>query len=100
MELLTNPAFLALLGTIFGGIGLKIVESLLTRSKTQTDLAAQIRAELRVDVQSLRDEIKRLDAELDLWKSKYYQLLETLLEERKPKTVTTKTRKKPLVYEE
>ena len=76
MELLTNPAFLALVGTIFGGAGLKIIESLLNRSKTQTDIAAQIRSELRTDVQGLREEIRKVEAELDEWKKKYYDLLD------------------------
>lgn len=76
MELLTEPAFLALIGTVFGGVGLKIVESLLNRGKTQTDVAAQIRAELRTDVQALRDEIRKVETELDMWKAKYYALLD------------------------
>lgn len=76
MELLTNPAFLALMGTIFGGAGLKIVEGLLNKSKTQMDVAAQIRSELRTDVQGLRDEIRKVEAELDEWKKKYYDLLD------------------------
>jgi len=76
MELLTNPAFLALIGTIFGGAGLKIVENLLNKSKTQSDVAAQIRTELRTDVQALRDEIRKVETELDMWKAKYYDLLD------------------------
>lgn len=76
MEILTNPAFLALIGTIFGGAGLKIVEGMLNKSKTQSDVAAQIRTELRTDVQALRDEIRKVETELDMWKAKYYDLLD------------------------
>jgi len=75
-SLFSEPAFLALVGTIFGGAGLKMVESFLNRSKTQTDVAAQIRSELRTDVQALRDEIRKVEQELDMWKSKYYDLLD------------------------
>lgn len=74
--ILGNPALLALIGTIFGGAGLKLVEGLLNKSKTQTDVAAQIRAELRTDVQALRDEIRKVETELDEWKTKYYDLLD------------------------
>lgn len=76
MELLSNSAFLALIGTIFGGVGLKVLDSILSRSKTKTDLAAQIRAELRTDVQALRDEVRKLETELDTWKAKFYDLLD------------------------
>jgi len=71
-----NPALVALVGTLFGGAGLKITESFLNRSKNQNDVATQIRQELRQDVQSLRDEIKDLQDELDKWKGKYYDLLD------------------------
>lgn len=71
-----NPALLALIGTIFGGVGLKVVEALLNRSKTQSDLASQIRQELREEVQGLREELRRVEGELDNWKFKYYELLD------------------------
>lgn len=71
-----NPALLAVIGTIFGGAGLKIVEGLMNRGKAQTDVAAAIRTELRADVQGLRDEVRKLETELDTWKAKYYELLD------------------------
>lgn len=72
----SNPAILALIGTVFGGAGLKIVESLLSKGKNEADIAAVIRAELRTDVQSLRTEIHTLQTEVDGWREKYYALLE------------------------
>jgi hypothetical protein len=71
-----DPAVIALIGTVFGGAGLKAIESLLNRSKTQSDVASQIRAELRTDVQALRAELDKLEKELDAWKAKYYDLLD------------------------
>lgn len=71
-----DPALIALIGTLFGGVVLKVVESLLNRGKTQSDVAAQIRTELRTDIQALRDEIRKVETELDMWKSKYYDLLD------------------------
>lgn len=78
MELLTNPAFLALLGTILGGVGLKVVEHLLQRSKTEVDLAAALRKELRDEVNTLRAELKAVEKDLDDWKAKYYALMQDL----------------------
>ena len=76
LHLIGNPAFLALLGTIFGGVGLKVVENLLNKSKTREDIAASLRKELREDVGTMRKELRTLETELDKWKQKYYQLLE------------------------
>ena len=78
IEVLMQPAVLALIGTIFGGVGLKIAESLLTKSKNQSDLAAEIRKELRTDVQALRTEIRTVEAEVDKWRGKYYEVVEEL----------------------
>ena len=74
--LLQNAPLLALIGTIIGTIGLKFLESLLSRGKTKSDTAAEIRKELREDVQALRDEIRKVETELDIWKAKYYDLLD------------------------
>ena len=55
---------------------MKVVENLLSKSKHQSDVAAEIRRELRTDVQSLRTEIDTLEKEVTTWKDKYYALLE------------------------
>lgn len=80
MELLSQPAFLALIGTIFGGVGLKIVENFLNKSKTKEDVAAAIRRELREDVTALRTEIKTLEKEVDTWRDRYYTLKEEVFD--------------------
>ena len=65
----------ALIAAIFGGVGLKIVESALNRSKVKNDLQAQMRLELRTDVVSLKEELDRIEISLDQWKKKYFNLL-------------------------
>lgn len=69
-----DPAWIALIGTICGGIGLKILEHWLGKSKVKIDEAAKIREELRIEVNGLRIENKHLDSELDKWKKDYYDL--------------------------
>ncbi len=74
-----NQAYLALIGAIMGGSGLKFVESWLNRSKVKDDSAAEFRNELRVEVKSLREELKSVEAELEKWRAKYYEVYEQLI---------------------
>lgn len=76
MEFLTNPAVLALIGTIFGGAGLKIVEKYLSKSKDKSDIATDIRNELRADLKAIREEHNLCECELDKWRHKYYVIIE------------------------
>jgi hypothetical protein len=69
-----EPA-LALMAAIFGGVGLKVIESVLNRSKVKNDLETQMRSELRGDVIILKEELDKIEAALDVWKKKYYALL-------------------------
>jgi uncharacterized coiled-coil DUF342 family protein len=71
----SNPTILALIGTVMGGSGLKIVESFLSKRKTQNDEATAIRGELRTEVDNLRKLIKDTEAEVDEWRNKYYTLV-------------------------
>jgi chromosome segregation ATPase len=94
MEILTNPVFLALVGTLFGSAGLKVIEHWLSRAKFKEDAALKMRDELRLEIDRkakdyageldrLRVEISHLDLEkdeiekhLDRWREKYYALME------------------------
>lgn len=76
-----NDAWIVLLGTLFGGAGLKIVESWLSRNRDKDAHGTQIREELRTEIVALRDQLQksreeeaRLEAEIELWRSKYYDL--------------------------
>lgn len=76
-----NDAWIILVGTLFGGAGLKIVEAWLSKSKEKDAQGSQIRDELRQEITSLREQLTkskeeeaRLEAEIELWRSKYYDL--------------------------
>lgn len=66
---------LALLAALFGGAGLKIIETLLSRSARKDDLAKELREELRVESQSLKDQIRDAQETVDKWRGMYYALL-------------------------
>lgn len=66
----------ALLGAIFGGAGLKIVEWVLKRGERRETTRAELREELRNDVQHLREVLQRVEKDLDNWKVRYYNLLQ------------------------
>lgn len=69
-----DPAWIALIGTLFGGVVLKVTEHWLGRTKSTSDDAKQIREELRSQITSQKDEIKQLEDEVNEWRSKYYDL--------------------------
>lgn len=69
-----DPAWIALFGTLFGGVALKISERLLSGSRDKNTDAQEIRAELRTSVSEQRTEIKDLEDEVNEWRSKYYDL--------------------------
>ena len=69
-----DPAWIALAGTVFGGIGLKAVEHWLSRNRVKIDDAAQIRDELRLEITAQREEIRQLEETVDKWRTEYYTL--------------------------
>lgn len=92
-ELLNNAGFIALVGTIFGGAGLKFIENWLGRAKERTTEAASIREELRKEIDNLRLQLERADSEekrleglVEDWRAKYYDL-----RDEKQKVVTELT---------
>lgn len=102
-ELFNSPGFVALMGTIFGGAGLKIIESWLGKAKERTAENATIRDELRKDIDSLRaqlavadEEEKRLEAQIEEWRAKYYDLRD---EKQQIITELTILKDKLLAYE-
>lgn len=81
----TTSAYLALAGTLFGGAGFKIVETVLGRNKNRFDANKTIRDELRDELKTLREladklheEADSLREELDLWRSRYYSLVASI----------------------
>ena len=74
-----SQAWLALLGALLGGSGLKIIEYWLNRSKVRDDAAAQMRTELRDEIKALREELRTVEDELDKWRGKYYELMDEFM---------------------
>lgn len=74
-----DPAVLALIATIFGGVGLKVVEHFLGKGKTRIDEASKLREEYRLQNESQREEIKQLEEEVDKWREEAYRLKEEFL---------------------
>jgi len=81
MALPLDPAWIAGIGTLCGAIGLKVTEHLLNRNKTSIDDAKQIREELRNQVVSQKEEIRRLEEEIDEWRTKYYDLRDSYMKQ-------------------
>lgn len=75
-----DTAWIALIGTVFGGAGLKIIESFLARGQGKVDAATSMREELRKESTSLREELRVVEKDLDAWKEKYFMLLQEYLE--------------------
>ena len=74
-----TPAWIALLGAVLGGAGLKAVEHWLGRNHIRIDDARQIRDELRTTITDLRAEVAALDAAVDQWRTNYYDLRDQYL---------------------
>lgn len=82
-----DTAWIALIGTLMGGAGLKAVEGFLGKGQKRVDNATAMREELRRESESLKDdaaelraEIRQVEKDLDLWKEKYFLLLQEYLE--------------------
>lgn len=75
-----DVAWIALVGTLCGGAGLKIIENVLARGGKKIDTATVMREELRRDLKTARDDVHLLEKELDTWKEKYFQLLQEHLD--------------------
>lgn len=74
-----NQAWLALIGALLGGSGLKVIEHWLNRSKSKDSTATDFRNELRTDIKDLRAELSKAEDELDKWRVKYYALMDEFI---------------------
>jgi len=74
-----NQAWLALVGALLGGSGLKVIEHWLNRSKSKDNTATDFRNELRSDIKELRLELAKTEEELDKWRVKYYALMDEFI---------------------
>jgi chromosome segregation ATPase len=69
-----DPAWIALIGTLCGGVGLKVLEHWLGKSQIKIDEAAKLRDELRIQLTQQGERIKALEDEVDEWREKFYDL--------------------------
>jgi septal ring factor EnvC (AmiA/AmiB activator) len=81
MALPLDPAWIALIGTVIATVGLKVTEHWLNRNKSSNDDAKQIRDELRTQVVTQKEEIERLEAEVEAWRTKYYDLRDQFMKQ-------------------
>lgn len=86
-----DPALLALVGTVVGTIGLRVIEHWLTRGKVKIDDAARIRDELRMEVTSQREEIKQLETDAIKWRNEYYDLRDKYIQLQTELTLALRT---------
>jgi NAD-dependent oxidoreductase involved in siderophore biosynthesis len=71
-----DPTVIALIGTVMGGVGLKIAEHWLGRNQVKVDHAARLRDELRLEITAQREEIKQLEILVNKWRDEYYATYE------------------------
>lgn len=67
---------------LVGGIGVKAIDMYMAKKKSavderkiQVDEHAQLRDELWGEINKLRDELHRLEEQVNHWKNQYYELL-------------------------
>lgn len=82
-----SQAWLALLGALLGGSGLKVIEYWLNRSRIRDDSATQMRTELREEIKGLREELRTVEDELDKWRGKYYELMDEFMKAKSDLTL-------------
>jgi len=82
-----SQAWIALIGTIFGGAGFKFIEAWLNRSQKKEDIAFKMREELRSEKDSLlkemavyKEDLRNAEKQLDEWRIKYFDIYQQLIE--------------------
>ena len=87
-------AAFTLAGTMFAGVGLKLVERWIARASEKSKVDAELRGEykesiqdkkadiisLKVDLERASKEIDKVEAEVISWREKYYSELEAKIE--------------------
>lgn len=71
-----DPTIVALIGTVMGGVGLKVAEHVLGKGKVKVDDAARLRDELRLEITAQRAEISKLEQDVEKWRKDYYDLFQ------------------------
>ena len=66
---------MALVGALFGGIGVKYVDKIFSLKEKKTDISFKIQDELRSEIKELKGTIRELDHQLDTVQRSYYKVL-------------------------
>lgn len=69
-----DPAWIALIGSGAGAIGLKVTEHFLSKGQQESTDASRMRDELRIQIDQQRRDISELEKEVDEWRDRYYDL--------------------------
>lgn len=64
-----DGAWLALIGTLFGGAGLKLIEAYLGRGSAKST----IRRDLVEEVGKMQERMDRVEEEVTFWRSRFYE---------------------------
>lgn len=70
----------AVLAALFGGLGVKLLEKLMSKKSEAFTEATQLREELRTEKAILRAEADEWKDEADKWREKYYDAVEENLQ--------------------
>jgi hypothetical protein len=65
-----------LITAIFGGIGVKVLDKILSKRSDVFNESVKIREELRTQIDSLRTELEEWKTEADEWRKKYWEQVE------------------------
>lgn len=75
-----EPTVVALIGSAFGAVALKVTEHFLSKEENETNEGNRIRDELRMQIADQRADIEKLEKEVDKWKDMYFDLRQTHLD--------------------
>ncbi len=68
--------YIPLLTAISGGVGVKVLDKVMSKRSEEFNESTKIRKELRDQVQGLRSEIEEWKNEADDWRQKYWEQVE------------------------
>lgn len=71
-----NSAVIATIAGLIVGAFIKFANKVMDRKKDNLEEHVTLRKELREELDAVREELHKLQAELDDWREKYYQQLE------------------------
>ena len=73
--------WVAAIASLLGGIGLKLTEWLLSKKQKEQEDVKDARLELQHRYDNAEKKIEELKKEVDLWRRKYYDLLEDRIDQ-------------------